>query len=230
MLLIISLIFLWLNPVIGVLLVHQTKKRLDTRQKMVRIFCGITIIVLVGLLTNISIAFIEFDWLLFGILHLSICFFIWLGWYHKKLVLMIVSLTFMIPIFLIGYILSTVGILGLGFITAEYEPSKSLRINNNTVYKEYRIGNAISSTRGVNVCLYRNYYWFPLFERKFFSKKYIESYKEIKNQKNITPENSAINNTPSFYALSFNLKYDTKNQEIILSNEDSNDTLNLGGK
>ena len=227
MLWIISIISLWINPVLGFFLIRLTKKRLDIRQRMIQLFCGIIVLVLSCLATKISTPIIEIDWVFLGIFHLSICFFIWLGWSHKKLLVMIVSLIIMIHIFAAGYILSTVGLLGLGFITEEYQPTKSLRINSSTLYKEYTIGNAISSTRGINVCLYRNYYWFPFFERQFFEKEYIGSDHKITNQKLNTPENSSVNNTPSFYATNFNLKYDSINQEIILSTEDSRDTLHL---
>ena len=118
MLWLISIISLWINPVIGFFLIRLTKKRLDIRQRMVRVFGSLTFLILARIATKISTPLIEIDWCFLGIFHLSICFFIWLGWNNKRLLIMIASLIIMIPIFTVGYLLSTIGLLGLGFITA----------------------------------------------------------------------------------------------------------------
>jgi len=185
------------------------------------------LIIVVGLLTKISTASIEVNWIILAILHLAICFFLWVGRQQNNKIVNVVSVLVMVVVFGIGYLLSTIGILGLGFITAEYEPSKCLRINNSTVYKEYGVGNATTSWGGTRVCLYTNFSWFPFFERQFFEKGYIGGPDENKNEKNISPKNSNVNNTPTFYATDLKIKYDTIKEEIILSDDNSQDTLHL---
>ncbi|MCF8298696.1 MAG: hypothetical protein K9J13_14200 [Saprospiraceae bacterium] len=224
---IITSIALWTNPIISFVLYKLTKKNQNTRKKLLRIFIGISILVITGLLSNISTTSTSADWIILALLHLSICFFIWIGLLQSNRLINLISALTLIVIFGIGYLLSTIGILGLGFITAEFESTKSIRINNNTVYKEFGVGNATTSWGGIKVCLYRNYSVFPIFERKFFEKSYIGGDEDDKSKFNIKPENSYVNNKPSFYANSFELTYDTVNQEIILSETYRKDTLHL---
>ena len=132
----------------------------------------------------------------------------------------------MIVVFGIGYLLSTVGILGLAFASAEYEPLKSIRINNTTVYKEYGVGNATTSWGGIRICLFRNLSWFPFFERQFFEKEYVGGLNENMENK-IFPKDSYVNSKASFHSDEFTTKYDSLRHELVLSNEDKRDTLHL---
>jgi hypothetical protein len=223
----ISLIALWVNPIICFVISRQTKSKPDQRKKFFLFAVWTISIIAFGLLTKISTASIEADWFILAIFHFAVCVLLWIGLYQKNKIISVLSVLVMIFVFGVGYLLSTIGILGLGFITGEYEPSKDIRINNSTVYREYGLGNATTSWGGTKVCLFTNFYWFPFFEREFFSKQYIGGSNIDKNENFITPENSYVNNSPTFYGNGLEIKYDTVKQEIILFNDHSQDTLHL---
>ena len=77
----------------------------------------------------------------------------------------------MLLFFGIGYFISTIGILGLGFITYEYESSQEKHFSNGIIYKEYPLGNAISDYRGKRVKILRTSKWLP-FEWLIYKTEY----------------------------------------------------------
>ncbi len=133
----------------------------------------------------------------------------------------------LIIVFGIGYLISTFGFfLFTIFFVPAITPHNYQRINSSTIYKEYNSGIEDSKLGRVQVCLYKNYKYFPFFEKKFFQKNYIhDPNNEYVNK--ISPENSKINNKPSFGASSFKVKYDTLKNEVILQSDNNYDTLHL---
>lgn len=136
----------------------------------------------------------------------------------------------MVIVFGSGYLLSTIGMLFLGIGIAGSEPSRSVRINDSTLYRECNREFVTSSWGGSEVTLFTSYRWFPFIEREFFSKQYISDLDKTDNYKSerfTTPENSRVNTTPSFYGTNFKLTYDTTKNELILLYDSKRDTLYL---
>ena len=75
-------------------------------------------------------------------------------------------------VFGIGYISSTFGILGVGFVLGEYDTSVETRISKNLIYKETSLGNAISDYRGKRVEIYKTISWLPIIEWRILDKEY----------------------------------------------------------
>jgi len=78
----------------------------------------------------------------------------------------------MIIIFSIGYVSGTIGALGVGFVTAEYECDHVKWFDNGIIYKEYSLGNAISDYRGKRIDINRTIKYLPIIEWRLESKQY----------------------------------------------------------
>ena len=75
-------------------------------------------------------------------------------------------------VFGLGYLLSTIGILGVGFVLGDYDTSSQTHISKNLIYKETTLGNAISDYRGKRVEIYKTISWFPIIEWRILNKEY----------------------------------------------------------
>ena len=223
----ISTVALLLNPIIGFFAIRQTKNKPALRKLFLKISLGLISIIAISLLTKITTTSLLVNWVLLGLAYLAFCVIVWFGQFQRNKFISILSIFTIIVVFGIGYIVSTIGFLGLGLILNEFEPAKELRINDQTVYKEFRIGNAISDCRGTKVCLYRNYQSFPFFERNYFSKDYVEGLNIENNEESITHRDSNVNSCPTFFGVDLIVRYDTVHNEIIISNNMLQDTLKL---
>ncbi len=227
---IIALFSLWANPLIGLFINTGIDKRPDKQKKYVLLSVGTIAIIGLALSTSISTASLYVDYFLLGLFYLAICVLFWIGASLNGKPVSILSIVLMVIVFGSGYLLSTIGMLFLGIGLARSEPSRSVRINNSTLYREYNREFVTSSWGGSEVSLFTSFRWFPFVEREFFSKKYIgELYRSnpSKSERFATPENSRVNTTPSFYGTDFKLTYDTTKNELILSYGSKRDTLHL---
>ncbi len=223
---IVALFALVANPIISLILVEATKPRPHWRKKLVRVSAGILALVILALFTNVSTSSGTTDWAFLGLFHLSICVLLWLGASLNDKPVSILSIVLMVIVFGSGY-LSSISFL---LVVSESEPSRSIRINNSTLYREYNRGFAFTSWGGSEVTLFTSFRGFPFIEREFFSKQYIsdlDKTDDYKSERFTTPENSRINTTPSFYGTDFKLTYDTTKNELILSYGSKRDTLYL---
>ena len=71
----------------------------------------------------------------------------------------------------IGYLISTIGFFGILLISSDLEPNKSVDIGQNSYYREYGYGNATSSDGGLKIDLYTYLTWFPIIEKRIYSKQ-----------------------------------------------------------
>lgn len=78
----------------------------------------------------------------------------------------------MFIVFGIGYFFGSAGILGVGFVTAEYETDYEQWLGNGLIYKESVLGNAISDYRGKKVEIYQTLSWLPIIEWRIAKKEY----------------------------------------------------------
>lgn len=217
------------NPILSFILVKLTKNYPKFQVRLFQITVSIIIFILLCLLADISTTNEVIDFICLGIAHLSISVLLFLGFYHKGKELRYPALILMLLFFGFGYLLSTIGALGLGLISGSYTPKRTVQINDDILYKEYLTGGAFTSTDGAIVVLYETYSWLPFLEREIFSKSYIGGghleYNQYKNLKFISPKDSKINNTRSFRAMSLDIDYDRKNNILILSTQKFNETL-----
>lgn len=169
---IIILISLWLYPFITQYLISRSRNNNKLRQRIIILIFAWVLTTTLALLTNVSTTSIEIDWIFITSYYFLICIALWLIVERKNKWIKVFGYTFMVIIFGFGYISGTVGILGVGFITAEHVPRTIEVLDNGLTYKETGLGNAISDYRGVRIEIYKTYRFLPFLERELSFNEY----------------------------------------------------------
>ncbi len=210
----IILIALWTYPIIGYFLFFLTKKKIELRKKIFKVILTISILAILGILTNISTTITALDWIIITIPFLAVTILLWWTQFQTSKSIKIIGTIAMIFVFGAGYLSSTIGALGVGFVIEEFETSNEIWLDNGLIYKEIILGNATSDYRGKRIEVYKTIKWLPLIEWQVTSKEYFNV---------------------MVYRQPLNVKYNSVNQELYLNIEkqrgDSiyywNDTLRL---
>lgn len=168
----IILFSLWTYPILAYNLVILTKNRILFKKHLIKTTLIVTGFSIFGLITNISTTIKVIDWILITSIYFSVCFFLWLIYFHKNRILKVLAVIGMISVYSIGYISATVGALGIGFISAEHDTKVEKWIGNGLIYKETTLGNAISDYRGKRVEIFKTISWFPIIEWRILHKEY----------------------------------------------------------
>jgi len=168
----IILISLWIYPILTYVLARLTRNRIFFKRRLIKITLGITFMSIFGLTTNISTTNKAIDWILLTSIYFSTCLFLWLVYNQSNRILKILAGIAMICIFGFGYISGTIGALGVGFVSAEYNTKIEKWLGDGLIYKETPLGNAIADYRGKRVEIYRTISWFPIIEWRIMHKEY----------------------------------------------------------
>lgn len=180
-------------PILAYNVAKNVSTRPTLRSNIIKWLIGITLLVILAFYLNISTTTPIVDWVFFTIPLFTISYLLWLTQFQNNKPVKIFGVVIMIPIFGLGYLLSTVGILGLAFMVSDYDPTRRIELSNNLEYRETSIGNAISARRGRRCEVFEKMSWFPLIERRIVSKE---------------------NNL--FYRDSIQVQYDKKSQQVYL--------------
>ena len=70
----------------------------------------------------------------------------------------------------VGYLVATLGLLGLMMISLDFESHRTVDLGDNSYFREYGYGNATTDDGGLKIDVYKFLPWFPIFEKKIFSK------------------------------------------------------------
>ncbi|MDI9311325.1 MAG: hypothetical protein QM535_14030 [Limnohabitans sp.] len=168
----ITLISLWTYPIIALFIIGFTEKKFIVRKKIILISFIVSIITLIGILSNISTTFSEFDWILVTSIYFTTSLLLWWMYSNKRIIIKSAGILLMILIFGLGYLSSTIGALGLGFVTGEYSTDTEKWFDNGIIYKEYSLGNTISDYRGKRIEIYKTIPWLPIIEWQVQHKEY----------------------------------------------------------
>lgn len=168
----IILISLWTYPIITLVLARLTKNRFTFRKRLIKLTLIVTGLSIIGLITNISTTIKAVDWILVTSIYFSVCLFLWLIYFHKNRILKVFAIIGMVGVYSLGYISGTVGALGVGFVSAEYDTNVEKWVGNGLIYKETTLGNAISDYRGKRVEIFKTISWFPILEWRILHKEY----------------------------------------------------------
>ena len=166
------LIALWTYPIITFIIVKIAINKSQFKRTVIISTAIITILTLLGLVFNVSTTIKMIDWIALTSTYFSVCLILWYSFFSKMKLIKILSILGMVVVFGIGYISSTFGILGVGFVLGEYDTSVETRISKNLIYKETSLGNAISDYRGKRVEIYKTISWLPIIEWRILDKKY----------------------------------------------------------
>lgn len=169
---IISILALWIYPLFGLAITYRFKNKPKLKKWVYISSFSLSGIAIIGYLTQISTTSTAIDWFILSTLYLSTSLII--CWIHsnRRLIVKIAAVILMIGVFGPGYLISTIGFLGLGFIVGEYETTNEKWMEDGIIYKEVTLGNAISDYKGKRVELFKTIPWFPIIEWKIQEKEY----------------------------------------------------------
>ncbi|HCW07501.1 MAG TPA: hypothetical protein DGG95_09080 [Cytophagales bacterium] len=167
----IVLISLWVFPIVTFFLVKWSKNS-KIENKIIVIISGVILLTTISLLTEISTRSIETDWIFLTSYYLGICYFLWRIVNLKSKLVKILGYVLITITFSVGYLSGTIGVLGVGFVVSEFEPSKEDKLDSNLIYKETNLGNAVSHYRGIKVEIFKTFKYFPFLERRVSINKY----------------------------------------------------------
>lgn len=168
----IILVALWTYPIIGYLLFIITKKSKYLRKRVFQVIFIIAGLAILGLLTKISTTITKLDWIIVTFPFLAGTILLWWTQFQKKRIIKITGIIVLGIVFFLSYFTGTVGILGVGFVVAEYETNNETWFDNGLIYKETSLGNAISDYRGKRIEISRTIKWLPVIEWQIISKEY----------------------------------------------------------
>jgi hypothetical protein len=154
------------------ILLRQTKDKPVIRKRVFYVSFLLTGLSLFGLLTNISTTLSALDWILVSSCYLTVSFVLWWTQFQGNKLLKILGILAMIFIFGLGYLLGTIGALGVAFAVGEYETDTERWLGDGLIYKESSLGNAISDYRGKRVEIYKTISWMPIVEWRIQKKEY----------------------------------------------------------
>jgi len=166
---------LWTYPVVSFLLFKLTKRKLELRKNILKVIALLTGVALVGLLTKISTTSSTIDWVVITVPFLMGCSVLWWTLFQSNKTIRVLGAIAILLVFGFGYLSSTVGIVGVGFVISEYETDREIWFENGLIYKELNLGNALSDFRGARIEINRTIKWFPVIEWQVTSKEYSSS-------------------------------------------------------
>ncbi|QNR83599.1 hypothetical protein H9N25_16810 [Pedobacter riviphilus] len=168
----ITLVALWAYPILSLIFFALTKNKPKTRQWVVKISIILTVLTTLALVFKLSTISIMVNWLLVSGFYLYLSLILWWSQFQPNKFLKIIGTLLMISTFGIGYLSGTLGILGVGFIVADFEADAEKKLSDDIIYRERSIGNAISDYRGTRVEIYKTVAWLPVFEYRITQKEY----------------------------------------------------------
>jgi len=168
----IILAALWIYPVLGLVIVWLTRNKPPYLKKITLILFTVSALCMTGVATHISTTLYAIDWFLISLIYLTMMILLSLFIFMKRIWVKITGILLMIIISTTGYIMGSIGIIGIGFIVGEFVPDKEIMFENGIIYKESMLGNAVSDKKGRLVEVYKTIAWFPFIEWRISSKKY----------------------------------------------------------
>ena len=131
--------------------------------KMIFVVTGL---VLMAGLFNISTTLSGLNWFLVTVPYLSISCLFWSLQGQKRKVVKYSITAVMICVFGIGYLLSTLGILGLMFIIGDYDSIKKVTLSDDLTCSITFLGNALSDHRGIKFEIYDQVDYLPFVDKR----------------------------------------------------------------
>lgn len=185
---------LLLYPVLGLFLILLTKRKNGIQKMLLYTLSSLSVIALFGLWTNISTTCFVVDWILVSIIYLTICCSLWKIVFLKGYIYKIMGVFCMYLFFGLGYMMGTIGILGLGLSIGKDVPDYEKRISKNLIYREYRMGNALDYSNEKRIEIHKTFSWLPFIEwpvcEEIYDKEFI--YEQTPLDIRYDPEESRV--------------------------------------
>jgi len=163
---------LLISPVLAVVSALWYRKSGHTAKKWFLVGHTVLCIPLVFYaLTDWSLGGIKSDTVLIALAYFAYCGLVAVSLNIHNLKLRLpVFLIGLIPV-LLGYILATVGALGLAFVVGDCVPEQEGRLESRLTYRITTFGNATTAEGGNRIALLRSYHLLPGLEREVFTKE-----------------------------------------------------------
>jgi hypothetical protein len=161
----ITLIALWINPILGYFIIWKSNKSDPFKNSLLRFFGVFSFILVLAFTTGISFTSINADFIFLSFFHLGICVGVWAILARSNKYLLYLGRFIAFFIFGINYLTCSIGSLGLGFGLQNFECINKIELTKNLIYKEYSLGNGLTDYRGVRIEIYKKLTPLPL-ERK----------------------------------------------------------------
>jgi hypothetical protein len=132
----------------------------------------ITGLTIIGILTNVSTTSTLLDWILVSGIYLTVSLVLWWTQFQANKALRILGFVSTSAVFSVGYLVGSVGVLGVVFVVGNYAVDSQQWLPNGLIYKESILGNAVSDYRGRKVEIYKTIPWIPIIEWRIKEKEY----------------------------------------------------------
>lgn len=208
-LVIITVVSLLVYPPAAHIVIKLTKSYPIVRKRIIYISLVVTAITLLAMAAGISTLWAGINFLLFMSMYFTFSLLIILLFQQKQLLLKIAAGIAMFAVFGIGYLSSTIGLLGLCFVIGDIEATRSIPLTDNLIYKQYSHGNATSDFRKTEVAVYKTWRLFPFLQKAVFSKTYDVVFKgHCAKLSDLRPG--------EIYGYDFTVGYDKNKQQLLL--------------
>ncbi len=163
---------LWVIPILGFLVFKWTKNQLKIRYSIVLVSVFLSILTFIGIALNVSFVSSLIDSILISNFYLSLSLLLFWTQYQGKKALKYIGLFVMIIVYVIGYFLSSFGLLALAFVIGDFEPNYEQSISKKLICKEYHYGMAIDDFRDREIQIHSTIDYLPFLEHKIKEKYY----------------------------------------------------------
>lgn len=165
---------LWLYPFLAYVIYRTTLKAAKVRRKILLSLIAVNTAGIIGLCAGISTLWIVLNTIIVSTLYLTVCLLFWIGQDSKSTIIKVISIISMILTFSFGFFAGSVGLLGVAFALGEYTPNSTIRLDQDFVYQEYHLGNALTDYRGKRIKVSKKLPIVRFLQKKVFEKEYYD--------------------------------------------------------
>lgn len=217
MALFISIILsLWLYPIFAVVISGKA-----IGKRLLFISLSSAAVIIAGIITGLSTRWDEFDCFLIFTLYFSLLMLLLYFYSFKNKVIKVIAGLLVFFSLIVGYILGSVGVLGLAAIVSGFKPARTIDLGDAYMYKQFSLGMAPESYRGTKISILKRPVWLPGLEYEIFTKTYDREYFSDK----YIPNNTSA--YPTLYSDDFEVEFQPSNNRVILMDSVRQDTITL---
>ncbi len=172
---VISILALWICPIGAWVTIHLSRGRLRLRRNVLTVCGSLTFLTLVSTFLRLSTTSLVINWLLLANAYFTFCLLTWWSIYTKKWFAAIPGALLGFGTILLGYVLSTIGAIGLGFIVSGETANEEAFLQERYNYRQIPLGNAVADHRGATVVLSRKLPLLPI-EYVVLERTYVDNF------------------------------------------------------
>ena len=178
---------LLLYPIVGHIVVRQSKKFPKNQKKIIWSLCVISLLTILGFLTHIITISQNLNWFLVTLIYLTISALLCLIRYNAKPVVKNIGRVLQIAIFGIGYLAATLWVFLILLASIDLDTDQRKWLTDDLIYEERNIGQGPDpSVRLKKIEIYKTVDLLPLFAYRIEAKTYDEWYLPLKKNLDVS--------------------------------------------